>query len=139
MKSWVKRFAAIGMIISVVGILAGCGNEETMGTVDMNKVMQQSTRAKTMQQQMEQKRDEINARLDKEKQSLSAEDFKTKQDAAQQEWSVYSQSQQKQFISYAEAQMATIAKDKKLGVVVVKDAVHQGGVDVTDDLIQKMQ
>ena len=32
-----------------------------------------------------------------------------------------------------------VAKDKNLGAILIKDAVPQGGVDVTDDVLKNMK
>lgn len=39
---------------------------------------------------------------------------------------------------YIDQQVSELAKEKKLDVVLLKGAVVGGGVDVTDDLINKM-
>ena len=38
-----------------------------------------------------------------------------------------------------EAAAATVAKEKKLSAILVKDAVPQGGTDVTEDIIKNMK
>ena len=46
---------------------------------------------------------------------------------------------QQQFVNDVRGKLDEIAKEKKIGVIVYKDAVQKGGEDVTDDLIKKMQ
>lgn len=46
---------------------------------------------------------------------------------------------QRQFMSDIQSKLGDIAKDKNVGIIVVKEAVPSGGIDVTDDLIAKLQ
>lgn len=139
MKKAVKKWTSLGLALAFAGMLAGCGASETMGYVDMQKITKESPKAQTMQQEIEKKRQEISQRLDSQKGSLSDQDFAKKQQEAQQEMQVFAEVQQKQFMSYMESQMAAVAKEKDLGIIVIKNAVHQGGVDVTEDVLAKMK
>ena len=38
-----------------------------------------------------------------------------------------------------DAAAAEVAKEKKLGAILVKEAVPQGGIDVTEDIVKKMK
>ncbi len=139
MNTMIKKWTALGVSLLFAGMIAGCGGNETMGYVDMQKITKESPKAQTMQQDLEKKRQEISTRLEGEKASLSDEEFMKKQQDAQREMQLFAEVQQKQFMSYMEAQMASVAKEKDLGIIVIKNAVHQGGVDVTDDVLAKMK
>lgn len=90
-------------------------------------------------QKTEDKQKEVEKELQDAQQSMSAEDFQKKQQQAQQELNIYGASMQRQFMSDIQTKLGDIAKDKNVGIVVMKEAVPQGGIDVTDDLIAKMQ
>ena len=51
---------------------------------------------------------------------------------------VQSEAQNKLKASFTNA-LNQVAKDKKLGAILIKDAVPQGGVDVTDDVLKNMK
>ena len=51
---------------------------------------------------------------------------------------VQSEAQNKLKTSFTNA-LDQVAKDKKLGAILIKDAVPQGGVDVTDDVLKNMK
>ena len=72
-------------------------------------------------------------------QSIAAEDYQKKQQQAQQELNSFGASMQLQFMSDIQIKLGDIAKDKNVGIIVVKEAVPSGGIDVTDDLIAKLQ
>lgn len=51
---------------------------------------------------------------------------------------VQSEAQNKLKASFTNA-LNQVAKEKKLGAILVKDAVPQGGIDVTDDVLKNMK
>ena len=56
-----------------------------------------------------------------------------------QELDIYSAGLQRQFKSDLDQKLAEIAKDKEVGIIVDKRAVPNGGIDVTDEVIAKLQ
>ena len=57
---------------------------------------------------------------------------------AKQDFDAFSASKTQELKQYVDQQVNELAKEKKLDVVLLKGAVIGGGVDVTDDLINKM-
>ncbi|MBC3535884.1 OmpH family outer membrane protein [Megasphaera hominis] len=139
MKRLGKRFAAVVCMILAIGALSGCGSEDKVGYVDMARVQKEAPMVQQYQKKMEDKDKALNDELQKDKQSMSAEDFQKKQQQAQQERQIYAASMQQQFLSEIQTKLADIAKDKNVGIVVYKEVVPSGGIDVTDDLIAKLQ
>ena len=139
MKRLGKRFAAVVCMILAIGALSGCGSEYKVGYVDMARVQKEAPMVQQYQKKMEDKDKALNDELQKDKQSMSAEDFQKKQQQAQQERQIYAASMQQQFLSEIQTKLADIAKDKNVGIVVYKEVVPSGGIDVTDDLIAKLQ
>lgn len=139
MKRLGKRFAAVVCMILAIGALSGCGSEDKVGYVDMARVQKEAPMVQQYQKKMEDKDKALNDELQKDKQSMSAEDFQKKQQQAQQERQIYAASMQQQFLSEIQTKLADISKDKNVGIVVYKEVVPSGGIDVTDDLIAKLQ
>ena len=139
MKRLGKRFAAVVCMILAIGALSGCGSEDKVGYVDMARVQKEAPMVQQYQKKMEDKDKALNDELQKDKQSMSAEDFQKKQQQAQQERQIYAASMQQQFLPEIQTKLADIAKDKNVGIVVYKEVVPSGGIDVTDDLIAKLQ
>ena len=134
-----KRMAAIAAVMVLTGLLAGCGSEDKIGTVDMTRVQQEAPLVQQYKQKTEDKQKAVEEELKQAQASMSPEDFQKKQAQAQQELNIFGASMQRQFMSDIQSKLGDIAKEKKVGIVVVKEAVPQGGIDVTDDLIAKLQ
>ncbi|MCI1821055.1 MAG: OmpH family outer membrane protein [Megasphaera sp.] len=137
-KIW-KRFTAFMMITLIAGMLAGCGGADKMGVVDMTRVSKEAPQAQQLQQKLKDKQDAVEKELNEAKKTMSAEDYQKKQQQSQQELQIFGSSMQQQFVHDVQSKLGEIAKEKNIGTIVYTEAVQKGGIDVTDDLIKKMQ
>lgn len=137
-KVW-KRLGIVTAMLALTGMLAGCGGKDNVGVVDMSRVQKEAPLVQQYKQKTEDKQKSIEKELQDAQQSMSAEDFQKKQQQAQQELNIFGASMQRQFMSDIQSKLGDIAKDKNVGIIVVKEAVPSGGIDVTDDLIAKLQ
>ena len=137
-KVW-KRLGIVAAMLALTGMLAGCGGKDNVGVVDMSRVQKGAPLVQQYKQKTEDKQKSIEKELQDAQQSMSAEDFQKKQQQAQQELNIFGASMQRQFMSDIQSKLGDIAKDKNVGIIVVKEAVPSGGIDVTDDLIAKLQ
>ena len=137
-KVW-KRLGIVAAMLALTGMLAGCGGKDNVGVVDMSRVQKEAPLVQQYKQKTEDKQKSIEIELQDAKQNMSAEDFQKKQQQAQQELNIFGASMQRQFMSDIQSKLGDIAKDKNVGIIVVKEAVPSGGIDVTDDLIAKLQ
>lgn len=137
-KVW-KRLGIVAAMLALTGMLAGCGGKDNVGVVDMSHVQKEAPLVQQYKQKTEDKQKSIEKELQDAQQNMSAEDFQKKQQQAQQELNIFGASMQRQFMSDIQSKLGDIAKDKNVGIIVVKEAVPSGGIDVTDDLIAKLQ
>ena len=137
-KVW-KRLGIVAAMLALTGMLAGCGGKDNVGVVDMSRVQKEAPLVQQYKQKTEDNQNSIEKELQDAQQSMSAEDFQKKQQQAQQELNIFGASMQRQFMSDIQSKLGDIAKDKNVGIIVVKEAVPSGGIDVTDDLIAKLQ
>lgn len=137
-KVW-KRLGIVAAMLALTGMLAGCGGKDNVGVVDMSRVQKEAPLVQQYKQKTEDKQKSIEKELQDAQQNMSAEDFQKKQQQAQQELNIFGASMQRQFMSDIQSKLGDIAKDKNVGIIVGKEAVPSGGIDVTDDLIAKLQ
>ena len=135
-----KIVVALVTVFVMSLFLGGCSFGKTnIGVLDVNKVMTDSPQVKAYQDQLNTKGKELSDQLEKDKASLSQEDFQTHQKAAYDEFMKVKQDLEGQIDSAIKQALEQVAKEKNLGVVVYKNSVAQGGTDITDDVIKKMQ
>ena len=128
------------MVFSVV-LLAGCGAEKpsTIGIVDMQKIMTENPKIKQMQEQLNGKAQELTANLEKERATLKPEEFQQKEQLAYAEFMKLKQEFEAQIETQTKKVLEEVAKEKKLGAVIYKNGMAWGGIDVTDDVLKKLQ
>ncbi len=137
-KALFKKVACVGLL-AVAAVFSGCGSNNKVAVVDVQKIQQQSTKIQEIQKEINDRNTEIQNRLTTDSQAgLSDEDMQKKVQEAQQERMIFIQSKQKQIQSMVEAQAAAIAKDKNIGIVMHKRVVPAGAVDITDEVLAKL-
>lgn len=137
-----KRFKvvlALGMVILLALSLTGCAQSGSIGILDVNKVMSDSPKVKAFQDQLNTKGQELTKQLEAEKAKLTPEQFQAKQEAAYKDFLQTKQTLEQQIDDTIKQATEAVAKEKKLSAILYKNGVAQGGVDVTQDVINKMQ
>src|SRR5574344_2078764 len=128
-----KKALVLSMILAIA-ITCGCGRNAQFGVVDMNKVQTESQAFKDATKDLQTKGQALQEELAKETAGKSQEEAqKVMQDKSAKMQALQAEAQSKIKGSF-EAAAATVAKEKKLSAILVKDAVPQGGTDVTEDI-----
>ena len=132
------------MLLSLV--LGGCGNKAQIGYFDGERVMKESTQLQTVVNEGNGKLAEMQQQgteLDNKKASMSDDDYQKAQMELRARMQAVNQQYSSEMRQKVENALADISKDKKLDVVLDSEksdrTVIHGGLDVTDDLIQKLQ
>ena len=141
--NFAKKLAA-GAIFAVSLILTGCGQSQ-MGSVDVDKVMAEAPRVKTLLTEAEGKIKETEEKFqadygDKE---LTEEETIKAQTEFQRKIEAINQGYASQIRSRMDIVIDEVAKEKNIDVVVSNSAedkmIFRGAIDITDDVIKKMQ
>lgn len=141
MKNGIRWSAFLLVMIISATLLAGCGADKpsTIGIVDMQKVMADNPKIKQMQEQLNAKAQELTANLEKEKATLKPEEFQQKEQAAYASFMQMKQEFEAQIETQTKKVLEEVAKEKKLGAVIYKNGMAWGGIDVTEDVLNKLQ
>jgi outer membrane protein len=134
-----RKLALLFLLVITAALLGGCNSSGNIGVIDVNKVMTDSPKVKQFQDQLNAKGKELSDKLEKDKPTLSAADFQKEQESLYADFMKQKQDMESQIDSSIKDTLGGIAKDKKLSVILYKNGVAQGGTDVTDDVIQKLQ
>lgn len=140
MKLSKKQILLFLVAFVAVIFISGCSsNTQNVGVLDVNKVMSDSPKIKQFQDQLNTKGKELSDQLEKDKASLSAEEFQKRQETAYGEFLKTKQDLEGQIDSSIKQVLDQVAQEKKMGVILYKNGVAQGGTDITDEVIQKLQ
>ena len=141
MNKWTRWSALLLTVVFAAVLLTGCAAEKpsTIGIVDMQKVMSENPKIKQMQEQLNAKAKELTENLEKERATLKPEEFQQKEQAAYAEFMKMKQEFEAQIETQTKKVLEEVAKEKKLGAVIYKNGMAWGGVDVTEEVLKKLQ
>lgn len=136
-KKTKRIFAGLALMLSVT-VLAGCGSQDKVGYVNQTKIIQETQKGNDISKKFQDKQIEIMTRLQQAQNSQDAATFLKTQADAQKEMQVFQQALESEFESSLQATAASIAQEKGLTMVTKQGVVVGNGVDITDEVIQKM-
>lgn len=141
MKNKGKLVILLVVVFALSVLASGCSStgSQNVGVLDVNRVMSESPKVKGFQDQLNAKGKELSDNLEKQKAGISADEYQKRQEAAYTEFTKVKQDLEGQIDASIKQTLEQVSKDKKLGVVLYKNGVAQGGTDITDEVIQKMQ
>ena len=140
-----KKIKIVALLIASF-FVTGCGSQINIGYVDYNKIMQESPQIKTIVEEGQTKTAELeneastkldeNSELSEEERNKAIADIQRKFMGIQQAYSTQVQHKLNEALS-------AIAQEKNLDVVVdsseSQPVILQGGIDLTDEVIKKLQ
>ncbi len=134
-----KKIVA-GLLIAASVLTFGCsGRNAEFGTVDMRKIESEAVFVKTTQSEVAKRMEELQVEMEKALEGKSTEE----QQKVMSEYSAKAQllqsEAQNKLKSSLDNALHQVAKEKGLGAILYKDAVPQGGTDVTQAVIDKMK
>ena len=141
--NFTKKLAAVALITSSL-LITGCG-EGQIGSVDVNKVMAEAPRVKTL---MEEAQGKVNAEQQKFEQETSGKELTDEESLKiqmdfQRKLESINQAYAAQIKSRMDVVIEEISREKNIDVVIGNSEdqkiLFQGGIDITQDVINKMQ
>lgn len=134
-----KKLLLVVMVAIFAFAAVGCGRNSEFGVVDMKKVEAESTVFKSIREEVMTKGQALQTEM------MSATEGKSQEEAQKiiqeksAEMQVVQADAQSKLKASFEGALNEVAKEKKLGAILIKEAVPQGGIDVTDDVVKKMK
>ena len=147
MKNKKRIMAAVMSVLCAAALFAGCG-KVNVGYVDQNRIQNEAPQIKASIEEMQGKMTEVQKEAEQKLQEASSsgasdEDMQKLQQQMQMKAAGVQQQYAIQIKAKVDAAMDDIVKAKKLDTVVNSNGkdgvVVSGGVDITEDVIQKLQ
>ena len=135
-----KKQVVAGLMVAVAMVSFGCsGRNAEFGVVDMIAVESKAEIVKTVKEEVATKGKALQEEMTKEMEGKSQEEQKKIVEDKTAEMQLVQSEAQNKLKASLDSALNAVAKEKGLGAVLIKDAVPQGGVDVTDSVIEKMK
>ena len=147
MKNKKRITAALMSVLCAAALFAGCG-KVNVGYVDQNRIQNEAPQIKASIEEMQGKMTEVQKEAEQKLQEASSsgasdEDMQKLQQQMHMKAAGVQQQYAIQIKAKVDAAMDDIVKAKKLDTVVNSNGkdgvVVSGGVDITEDVIQKLQ
>ena len=120
-----------GLMIAASMFTFGCsGRNADFGTVDMSKIEAEAPIVKTTQEDVTKKMTDLKTQMDKDMEGKTGDDAKK----VAEDYGA-----QNKLKASLDTALKQVSDEKKLGAILDKRAVPQGGTDVTGDVIAKMK
>ncbi|WP_307760813.1 OmpH family outer membrane protein [uncultured Phascolarctobacterium sp.] len=135
-----KKQLVAGLMVMVAMLSFGCsGRNAEFGVVDMKTVESKAAIVQTVKEEVSTKGKALQEEMEKEMAGKSQEEHKKILEDKTAEMQLIQSEAQNKLKASLDSALTAVAKEKGLGAVLVKDAVPQGGVDVTDAVVEKMK
>lgn len=135
-----KKIITLVMLAMMVLALAGCGRSSEFGVVDMQRIQVESEFYKTINTELQTKSAEIKtAMIAASKANKSPEEMQTIFKEKEGDLKLAQAKAKNQWESGFKSAIQSVATEKELGAIIYKEAVPQGGIDVTDDVLKKLE
>ena len=135
-----KKQVVAGLMVAVAMVSFGCsGRNAEFGVVDMKAVESKAEIVKPVKEEAATKGKALQEEMTKEMEGKSQEEQKKIVEDKTAEMQLVQSEAQNKLKASLDSALNAVAKEKGLGAVLIKDAVPQGGVDVTDSVIEKMK
>lgn len=134
-----KKQLVAGLLVAVAMLSFGCtGRNADFGVVDMKAIESKAEVVKVVKEEVSTKGKALQEEMEKEMAGKTPEEQQKVLEDKTAEMQLVQTEAQNKLKTSLETALNAVAKEKKLGAVLVKDAVPQGGVDVTEAVIEKM-
>ncbi len=126
---------AIALIWSFMATPAG----ETVGTINLGRIADESARAHQLNQMLSERFDELITRFDLESEPVEDDvDRANREREAYSEYLSYRLELEAQFQAEVDAVVQEVAQSEKVTVVLDEDVVRHGGKDLTNEVIRRL-
>lgn len=129
-----------GFALAIIGLallVAGCAPR--VGVVDSQRVLNESVLALSFQKQLDDREKAMVTDLRLLTAQLSKEDLEARRQTYLRELAALRQDMEAQLNQRIRQAVAEVARRRRLRVVLVKQATKLGGIDVTQDVIDRLK
>ena len=128
-----------GLLVASAMFTFGCsGRNAEFGVVDLVRVQNEAAFFQTTVENANQQMADLNKEAMEAMEGKSEEEAKQLLTEYQAKAQLIKSEADNKLKAGLDAALNQVAKEKELGAILVKDAVSQGGTDVTDDVIAKI-
>jgi outer membrane protein len=135
-EKWTLPLSIIALVLALIGIAGNLTGK--VAVVDMAKVAKESPKAQLYEKQLADKYQQLTKNL-AQKKGLSEAEKEKQQAAAYEEYLKTKEQLELKLEREVAASVRKIARSRRLSVVLYKEAVRWGGVDITPQVTKALR
>jgi Skp family chaperone for outer membrane proteins len=132
------RRAAVTLLLLAALLATGCAGPR-VGVVESRRVLRESVLALSYQRQLDEREKAMAADLQLLAGRLSREDLEARRQSYLNELAELKQSLEADLNTRIREAVREVARRRRLRIVLVKESVNIGGIDVTDDVVARLK
>ncbi|NLK07705.1 MAG: OmpH family outer membrane protein [Firmicutes bacterium] len=138
---WMIAAAAALVVLIAFGprLLGSVKSGGGVGVIDIGQVIAQSPLAQRYENELADKYKELQDQLEQERTDLDDEERQEKEKELTTEYLNLKQELEGKLEKQIDEALISIMKESNLGVIVYKESVRRGGVDVTPDVVKALK
>lgn len=136
MEKWTFPLSIVALVLALIAVAGNITGK--VAVVDMAKVVKESPKAQRYEKQLADKYQQLTKKLAQEK-GLSKAEKEKRQAAAYDEYLKTKDELEKKLEREVAASVKNVAQGRRLSVVLYKEAVRWGGVDITPRVIKALR
>jgi outer membrane protein len=136
MMKWTFPLSIASLVLAIIALAGNFTGK--VAVVDMSRVVKESPGAQRYEKQLADKYQQLTENLAKQK-NLSKAEKEKKQAAAYDEYLKTKEQLEKKLEREVAASVSNVAQRRRLSVVLYKEAVRWGGVDITSQVIRALR
>ncbi len=134
-----RRLLGLGaLVLATTVVLTSCGNPP-VGLVDSQRLLNESVLALSYQKQLDDREKAMATDLRLLAGTISKEDLDARRDAYRRELAGMKQRMEEALNAQIRKTVAEVARKRRLRIVLIRQAVTLGGIDVTADVIEALK
>ena len=134
-----KKIWGLSIILLITIVLSSCTSAPTqIGVMDMEKVLNKSDRAAALRKELTEIGNELESNYQKKEEEMSSDKQKEEQERIYQEFVDNKQQLEDKLNKEINQVLDKISKEKNIDIILYKKGVHHGGMDVTDEVIERL-
>lgn len=135
-----KRSKLLLIGLAVLVLATGCAQQDKVAVVNMQKIVEESNHIQNYQEQLDNKLQDLQTKYESELENIEDEEKlqQKREEAYQESQEIKSKIESKVKADIQEA-IAKVADDNRIDVVLDKNNVKYGGVDITDKVIETLK
>lgn len=134
-----KKIAVLFLAVICSFVVTGCGRSSSFGVIDMAKIEKEAKQLVTIREEGTKELEKLEQELQKEVKGKSKDKAEEILKEYQARAKIVQGNMANRMRNQLDQTVHQVAQQKGLGAILLKEVVPEGGIDITADVLEKLQ